>query len=112
MTTIDGEHNRVVAGTTRLSHPLLATIERRYGDAVVLEYAPFQPPTYLNEPPPDPPSFWSRTNPPAAWWTLATGFPWHLGLVTLAVIALWTSPRLRRRSPRAASAPPADLGER
>jgi len=111
MTTIDGEHNRVVAATLRLSHALLTTIDHRYGDAVVLVYTPFQPPAYLNEPPPNPPSLWSRTNPPVAWWTLTTGFPWHLGLVALGVIALWTSPRLRRRPTSRQDPDPARRGD-
>jgi hypothetical protein len=102
MTAVDAQHNRLQVTTTRLSHALFATINGRLGDMVQLRFAPLDGPGYLDEPPPNPPSLWSRTQPPATWWTLTTGFPWHLGLVTLGVIVLWTSPRLRQRSRRPA----------
>jgi hypothetical protein len=97
MTVVDAEHNRVQVTTTRLSHALFVTITERFGDTVQLRFAPLSGPGYLGEPPPNPPSLWERTRPPATWWTLATGFPWHLGVITLGVVTLWAYPLLRRR---------------
>jgi hypothetical protein len=102
MTAIDPSGNRVTVSARCLSHDLFAADASRFGDTVAIAYAPFMPEVYLDEPPPDPPSWWSRTDPPGTWFTLATGFPWYLGAVLVIVGALWAPPWLgrRRQDPR------------
>jgi hypothetical protein len=98
-TVVDAEGNRVLVGARRLNHDLF-TAASRYRGAVAIVYAPFEPETYLDGPPPDRPSFWSRTDPPAAWLTLMTGFPWYAGAMVVIVGALWAVPWLSRRNRR------------
>jgi hypothetical protein len=97
MTAIDAPGNRVVVHTRRLGHDLFAAVASRFGDTVVIGYEPFTPESYLDGPPPNPPSWWSRTDPPGTWLTLLVGFPWYLGAVVVIVVALWTVPSLTRR---------------
>jgi hypothetical protein len=103
-TVIDAEHNRVNVAGPRLSHGLFAAASR-FGDTVAIVHAPFSAPAYLDEPPPDPPSWWSRADPPGTWFALTTGFPSYLGAVVTVVAAAWVVPwLLRRRSTRSRSA--------
>ena len=57
--------------------------------------SPLEPIAYLDGPPPNAPSQWSRADPVGTWFTLLTGFPWYLGTV-LAVVALWSVLQARR----------------
>jgi hypothetical protein len=95
-TAIDAEHNRVTVASPRLSHGLYA-VAARFGDTVAIVHTPFGGPGYIDEPPPNPPSWWSRADPPGTWFTLTTGFPWYLAAVAVLVGALWILPRLARR---------------
>jgi hypothetical protein len=99
MTGVDAEGNRVLVGTRRLS-PDLFTAASRYGDAVAVVYAPFTPEMYLDGPPPNQPSWWTRTDPLGSWLALLTGFPWYAGGLVVLVAALWTVPWLARRHRR------------
>jgi hypothetical protein len=97
MTYVDAEHNRVLVSTRRLDPDLFSAAAARFGDTVAVVQAPFQPETYLDEPPPNPPSWWSRADPPRTWFTLTAGFPWYLGTAALVVAVLWLAPMLPRR---------------
>jgi hypothetical protein len=101
MTGIDPHGNRVTVGTRRLSHELFAAATSRFGGTVAIVHAPFTSDAYIDEPPPDPPSWWSRADPPGTWFTLTTGFPWYLGAVVVLVGAAWVGPWLARHRPDA-----------
>jgi len=103
-TGVDAEGNRVRVGARSLDHALFTTAADRFGDVVVV-LEPFAPETYLDQPPADPPSWWSRAHPPGTWFALTTGFPWYLGAAALIVAAAWVAPRLarRRRHPEVAA---------
>ena len=97
MTGIDPPGNRVTVATRRLSHELFAAAAARFGDTVAIVQAPFTPEMYIDGPPPNRPSWWSRADPAGTWFTLTTGFAWYLGAVVLVVGALWVLPWLSRR---------------
>jgi hypothetical protein len=99
MTELDPPGNRVIVTARRLSHELFAAAASRFGATVAIVHAPFIPDTYIDEPPPNPPSWWSRTDPPGTWFTLTTGFAWYLGAVVPIVGAAWVVPWLLRRRP-------------
>ena len=60
--------------------------------------APFEPLVYIDEPPVDGPSWWSRADPPGTWFTLATGFPWYLAGAVAVAALFWLLPVLLRRA--------------
>jgi hypothetical protein len=89
--------DRVLVGVDRLSHSLFAELATGFGGgAVAVVAAPFEPLVYIDMPPANPPSWWSRADPPGTWLTLATGFPWYLGSAVAAAALFWLLPLLRR----------------
>jgi hypothetical protein len=102
MTYISFRRGQVVVGTSSLSHGLFGDLSRRYGDDVTVSYEPWaQPMSLLEAGGARPPSWFSRHEPLATWFTLVTGFPWYLGAAVLleaAALVLW---RRRRRPAQA-----------
>jgi hypothetical protein len=112
MSKVDAERNRVVLHVDRLGHPLFAELARGFGgEKVAVVAAPFAPLVYIGERPADEPSWWSRSDPPGTWLTLATGFPWYLAS-SMAVAALfWLMLLLRRHQPDVARQLSASSGQ-
>jgi hypothetical protein len=95
MSSTDARGDRVELTVTRLDHSVLARIGG-HGGAVAARLSPLQPLAYLDGPPPNPPSQWSRADPVGTWFTLLTGFPWYLGTVLAVVAVGWVVVRARR----------------
>ena len=111
MSGTDARGNRVELTVTRLDHSLLARIGRHDG-AVAVRLSPLQPIAYLDGPPPNAPSQWSRADPVGTWFTLLTGFPWYLGTVLAVVAALVGAPGSEVPPPRAHRHPRRDASPR
>ena len=105
---VDAEHNRVELASDRLSHSRFANLATRFGaDTVAVVAAPFAPLVYIDERPANPPSWWSRADPPGTWLTLATGFPWYLASAVAVAALFWILPLLRPSARPTGCRPPA-----
>ena len=101
MSSVDAEHNRVELTVTKVGHSLFAELHARYGDAVEVRFAPFQPVAStlelrLGQPAPPAPTA-DRRDPFGSWLTLLTGFPWYIAGSLGVVAGLWLLPSLVRR---------------